>query len=539
MNPISHKETRFADCVIKLDLDAVSSFKRHRGESFVCQSVTHWEAGRAVDLVRLAMSSFPENSIFDFLLGEQLSILRTSTKKFGVGWRVFEDLENIDILLNDLFAKHETTLLIERSVLAETIDVLLESGGKLGKLYFKSPHRDFRYAVFCQLDTLKCSAEIVRLTQVSFSASLPKFIDSGIASKQTVVVKETQKSNLPSAENEAELNVAVCNQASSRMQTVSVEDKLNGEQYFKTRLELTASSSKLVELQKTWEAPVFVVQNSEFVEHNHLSTAQSPASLVDTLSTNDQKTHDMLSFAGESSAPLNKQSDEVLDNMQSNSVVESEAEMEIHIRSDSVFDVSLCVLLDDKVETAIAFAAYLPEIAGRDTRIAEIGLLRRRFKSVFQRFVPVTEIFELTSLSFSRHTANGISQFLSNIADDPSESTPVIVIGRELIESLEFNAFTKFLDASFDNTRIVVFGPGNVDLLSKFLNLSALVDWATESVFVLTNNDAAVADTPDLSENRTVHVYITAYIKQQLLLAEKKGVFIHKLRELERQRLLK
>jgi hypothetical protein len=539
LNLINHKDIRFADCVIKLDLNGASSYRRLRAETFVLEAMTPWDFSTAFDVVRIALGSFPDHLVVDFLLGEQLSTSRTSSKKFGIGWKIFEQEDSVEILFNDLFAKHETTLSVERSVLTEAGDVLLKSVGNLGKLYYTIPRRDFRYAVYCQLDGLKCSTDIVRQTQVSFSVSLPKFMNPGDSLKSSEIKKETQEIIPSSIDSVFELVFADASQSSNRMPSVSVEANFDPTKHLDTRIEPEMSSLKLVELKETPAAMVFAFEEPETVEQNRLSAMQSRTSLAGTLSANDEETYDKLSFAAEPSVYVDKQTDEVFINMQLNAVVDSKAVDDIRIILESSFDVTLCVLLDDKVETAIASAAFLSEIVSRDTRVIEIGLWRRRFKSVFQRFVPVTEVFELTSLNFPRQVGGDLSRFLSNIAVESHESTPVVVMGKELFNSTAFNELRKIFDDSFNKARLVVFSQGNLDLLSTFPDLSALIDWSTESIFVLTNQGADLIGTPELTESSTVHIYITPYIKQQLLTAEQKGVFNQKLRELERQILLR
>jgi hypothetical protein len=195
---------------------------------------------------------------------------------------------------------------------------------------------------------------------------------------------------------------------------------------------------------------------------------------------------------------------------------------------DDEYDMTLCVLLDEKQETAIAAAAYLDQQAALRREIIEIGLWRKRFKSAFYHFGDVTEVYELNRLPLVSADRQDLSAFIGRFSKSARGLGPVVTIGQELIVVNLASDMYHLLAEQFARVRLVVVGHRDVALTSHWAALSGFINLAARSVVILGGEPSPAPKSLLRKGTDIKRFYLPPYLKQQILAAENNGSWSQK-----------
>jgi hypothetical protein len=197
--------------------------------------------------------------------------------------------------------------------------------------------------------------------------------------------------------------------------------------------------------------------------------------------------------------------------------------------------ITLCVLLDENIETAIAASAFVVNEYPYVSQLAEIGLWRRRFKSVLSRFTNVSEVYELSQFPISLQEYENVSDFLDRQRVKVQPDHPVIVIGQEMLDDLTSRGFADVIVNKFSNISVVVVGQSHRSLSAHLSGVCNLAEIATDCSLLI--GGEPVVDLPGVISNckEVRGYYLPTYLKMAILVAEKKGFAFVKVRELAAQ----
>ncbi|MGJ8589957.1 MAG: hypothetical protein ACSHXW_17580 [Yoonia sp.] len=494
MHVIGHNDVRIAEGVVRLHPSGASSFRRVRNNTFQLQAAFTAKSTNPIDVVRMALDSISGSPMIDIIIDDQLSTAEISVKTFGTGWTIFEKQNEIEITINNLFAKHSVALRIDSAIIEEAADLVREAGVEEGYIFYATPSCDFRFSVFCPLKNISCMNDILQQTQVDFCVKLPTFIDE-------------QDQYL------ADVSTGQMNEC-----TKNIEEVAGSCQYYPIRSSKRGdiSPKKGVELQKGK-----VESDSVAQEHINIATINLPLELTEApglLNTeNEQATTQM--FANE---VLPIQLDEIAKELHSKNL-------------ESDFDITFCILLDDKSDTAMAAAALLSRDYRNGPQIAEIGLWKRRFKSNFSRFAHVSAILELTNFPLSEIDYQDISKFLDNQMQNTSYAHPVVVLGQEMLDDLQSKDFTDFVGNQFRRIKLILAGQSELAISTRLIGVEHFVDIATECSMLIGGDALIDRSTQFFNITDVQRFYLPPYLKLSLLVAEKNGVAVEKIEEVSRQ----
>ena len=499
MSRIRHNNVRFADGLVWLNASSASSYRRIRNNTFKLQAVFNITTDQPIDVVGMAVASIQDLHIIDILIDDQLSVAELSSRKFGTGWTIVDNDDVIEVNINDLFMKHAVTLRIESTVVLEAADLLRQAGVAGGNIFYACPSPDFRFSIFCPLGQVFSKRDVLYHTQVDFCVSLPKFIDQ-------------QQTNVPLSRTRP--SDAYLTEPSSKDMTLNQDG---------IRSQITKpASTNHVAAAEILEEPVGASEAVTEPKINAIrpETCQSlvafGAKTMSNIESQDNSTEASIRLLPQKPANVGfKGLNEKYDDFQP--------------------DINLCVLLDEKIDTAIAAAAYLVSEYPYVVQLAEIGLWRRRFKSVLSRFANVSEVFELSHFPISTTEYQEISDFLIQQRLKMQPAQPFIVIGQEMLDDLSSGDFAELIGKQFESISLVVVGQSDLALSARLSGVSHLAEIADECTLLI--GSEPVMDVPGILTNCTGvrRFYLPPYLKLSLLVAEKSGLASEKLRELASQ----
>jgi hypothetical protein len=233
-----------------------------------------------------------------------------------------------------------------------------------------------------------------------------------------------------------------------------------------------------------------------------------------------------------SSASIDIASTPAIDDVQA---IPSVASARMGKTDEALFDVTLTVLLDEKVDTTIAAAAFLAREASDADLVVEIGLWRRRFKSAFSRFFDVSKIFELERLPMSSRDLQEVSGFIEGLCRGSAVTHSFIVIGEEMMDVASVQDFSDILAVSSSRLRVAVFSQSDLALSARRSGVSHFADRSLECLIVM-GGDSMMDVSELLGKQVTVRrFYLPPYLKQAVLLADKNGVAAEKVRKVAHQ----
>lgn len=499
LNAIGHNSISLADGVVKLGQSSASAYRRTLIESFELHAYFSVEGNRPIDVVRRAVESVDDSPAIDILIDHKLSVVDVSRKKFGTGWTISENNDFVNVYVNDLFSQHAVTLRIDSSIVIEGAALLRENGVESGRLFYATPSRDFRFCVFCPLAEVYSAEDLLAKTQVEFCVRIPKFIDEHVNPFTGLKIDLDSKQSNSSA---------LCHVS-------------KGSQNNLTSLDLGKST--------------------EFTHHDllaHLpfdaSQPLSPRNIYEhSVSVGQIEQNDVVEFDGNCDTASTTSAIFGRSNKSLQAYTESE---EVFCKSRATgFDITVCVLLDEKVDTAMAAAAFFSrELADTDL-LAEIGLWRHRFKSAFSRFVPIYDIFELAHLPMSDHDLQKMEAFLTRLRGNTNAQGLTVVIGEEMLDADSSRALTNIIGEKFNSVQLIAVGQSDLYLSARWSGLSQFAEISASCSFLVEVDSlvgqSAVVD--KLSGLR--YFYLPPYLKQSILMAESKGFASEKIRELAPQ----
>jgi hypothetical protein len=445
----------------------------------------------------MAVESLRDLPLVDVLIDDQLTVTDFSPRKFGTGWTITESDEVVEVKINDLFVRHAVTLRIESTVVKEAAELVRQTGVRGGNILLACPSSDFRFTIFCPLEQVFSTQDILSRSQVDFCINIPKFID----------------------EREDNLTEVRTNPVDENLNEPPAEELKEGTQAILTHL-TRPNMTNNVTVAEIFEMPFDTLEMSSTPKAHAIRTDMS-ASERDIKAK--KNTENKLGIT----EPVISISEPRL----SNENVQ-ECTGDYH---DFQFDISLCVLLDEKIDTAIAASAYLVSEYPYVAQCAEIGLWRRRFKSIFSRFANVPEVFELSQFPISTKEYEKVSDFLDHQKLNVQPAHPVIVIGQEMLDDLTSRDFANLVKNRFDSISIVVVGQSHHSLAARLSGVNHLTEIATKCSLLI-GDEPGVDLSSIISNCREVRrFYLPTYLKLALLVAEKKGLVTEKVRELAAQ----
>lgn len=178
------------------------------------------------------------------------------------------------------------------------------------------------------------------------------------------------------------------------------------------------------------------------------------------------------------------------------------------------FDLTLCVLLDEKQETAMAAAAFLEQQAALHGPVTEIGLWRKKFKSAFQHFSDVTDVFELVRLPIDAAVRADLARYVEKLG-----AGPVITLGQELIVVNLVDDLYQLMAQQFDRVRLVVVGHRDAALITHWAALSGFIHLAAQTIVILGGEPTPAPKSLLRKETQIRRFYLPPYLKQQILAA--------------------
>lgn len=499
MNTISHNSVRLAEGLVKLGQSSASAYRRTLNDSYQLQACYPVDDNRPIDVVGRAIASVDDIDATDILIDDKLSVVDVSRKKFGTGWAITANDDYINVYVNDLFSHHAVTLRIESSIVVEGAALLRDNGLESGRLFYATPSREFRFSVFCPLAEVYSTQDLLAKTQVEFCVRIPKFVDEYVNSFIGMRRYQNTKSfHSPAARHDT-----------------------NG-----------------------WERDID--PSDEIKKGEHLSIDFATHSTFDALKTvSATSTHELPLPVGPSlrddvaesyeSHDIETKTFAKADSSSSRLEAGTESEKNLFKSRDTDFDITVCVLLDGKVDTAIAAAAFFSgELVDTDIFV-EVGLWRDRFKSAFSRFMPVSDTYELAHLPMSGYDLQQIEAFLTELRGSTKTRGLTTVIGEEMIDVASSKALSNIIHKQFSRVQLVVFGQSDLSLSACWSGLSQFVERSTQCSFFI-GADLLVNKSALLDKLAGVRqFYLPPYMKHSLLIAEKKGVAFEKLRALAPQ----
>ena len=488
MNSFLDQYIRLNDRVVKLDDTSASCYRRVRAESFEQVAFFPLKNHQPLDVVRMAAKSFSSNIDIDILIDEQISVVGVSNENLFKGWRISAKHGLVEVVVSDIFANRVVTLSIELTVILEAAEYVHQSGVPNGRIFFSSPSQDFRYSVFCPLGRLRSVEDVLSQCGVGLSVAFPRFDELTDTSLKIPVAQRPRP---------AQKSIDITPQA--RIERPGKKRNFLFGRYFSKR---DAEMEVLVGQLPYFSRPGVGASASE----NVTSDVNRPESVLNA----EDVTGTLISLR----LP-----------------VESAVKAEF-TPLDASIDAVLCVLLDGKADTAIAAAAFLARQAQSAEVLVEIGLWRRKFKSVFSDFATITNTFELVRLPMSETEKNNLSTFLGALNDGDADKAPVIVIGEELLDAKSLHDFNEVLATCFPRTKLIVFGQGNLAVSAHWRGLAHLVNGAVDHAVVL--GEEPTADVIALFGKRSDshRYYLPPYRKQSILALNKTGNASHIVREM-------
>jgi hypothetical protein len=541
MHPIHREDIRIADRVVRLDIDSASAFVRVRSDTFEPKAFFTLGPRQPEDVVRMAVKVLGDDCPIDILIDNKLSVAEFSAKKFGTGWSIEKKDDLIEVCVNDLFASHMVTLCIDSTVVSEAAHLLRQSGVRMGRIFYACPNKNFRYAVFCPLQNENSAQSLLDETRVSFSVELPRFLE-GIASSTILprpsVVADTVEKDRLDAQSLQSMTVRTVGGAATDLDCYPQKSNLpdiafadNGAQGGRTASVTDMSSLLHPAAAKPLRTALLpFMPASEAPPAPELAT-KKPQSAPLQNATSPEPT----------SMPLKPKSRAVerLDYIPEEPLVPASAASPvpdtISFAQEVEFDAYLIIMLDEKVESAIAAAAFLSQVASGSQTIVEIGLWRRKLKGPLGRFFEINDVFELTDFPASSGTLGELSAFLGGLDRGTPNMRPIIVIGEEMLDKRSVDDFRGVLESTFERLWLIVCGESDEAFAVHLSELSSFIDSASNLDLVFGGASSAdlAAKFGDRAAMRRFHLPFN--LKQNLLVAEKKGNALPRVRELAPQ----
>jgi hypothetical protein len=532
MRSILREYIRVADRVVKLDQDSASSYTREHGCTLRRHAVFPLGPLVPVDVVRLAVATLGGHSTVDVLIDNRFSAVDVSRKKFGSGWSITKTDDLIEVCVNGLFSLHAFTLRIDSTVVIEAAHLARHSGLRKGRIFYVYPSRSFRYSVFCPLGDVHTAQDILDQTQVGFSVEIPSFIDD----------KTTASAHLAHATPTRQVSVTYArgtpaNLSALQADTAPRDDKGN-----------YAVSTTTLSVTRAQDA-ISVTRATELPVPGYNREAEDVVAIRDIARSDDTEARQITTpvpvqpfvppvailpeakearpvagkFFNESNDVRSDQIDDVPGNPLIASPPVTNSLAGEPSAEDGSFDINLFVMLDEKVDTAMAAAAFLARQTSQTAGIVEVGLWRRRLRSVLGRFATISDVFELTTLPWSTANLMDFSTFIDGLDRGTSDSRPVMVIGEELLDPDASRDFCDALSSVFPRMRLIIFGQGNASLSAHWSILSDLVERACECHVLLGDEIIDGLGSMMGKRARMSRYYLPRYLKHKLLDAEKKG----------------
>ncbi|MGJ8603691.1 MAG: hypothetical protein ACSHXH_06145 [Marivita sp.] len=473
MTKILHQDIRIGDVAIKVGQDFVSTCDRVRTEVFQNNLTVRCNPDSLTEALDAVSDRLPAYQMVDVIFDFPIDRAECSDteKRVISGWTVFKAKDTTQIKIRDLFSKEIVTVDIKYDILDTVIAALRRADLTIGRLFFALPGLGFRYSVHCNYREYWDNNQLVDDIDVSFVVGLPRFTGpdrAEISAKNRNAVKRRVHPRHQIAEPQ-NISADVSHTQSSAALNVPILTR----QPISATSKITQMDQKL----ETWEKGEpdrNVLSNREL---NH----------VDWDSSNQQ-----------TKAPC--------------AAVERE------------FDLTLVILLDAKVDTAIAATAYLAKSLGSEVPITEIGLWRKKFKSAFQRFGSVSEIFELKHLPITRKVHGEMTSFLRSLKIGEGGSDPVIVIGEEFLNPVTATDIADILCKIFPKISLVVFGQSDLALSDHWDGIMKFSESAKSSKVKLGSESWSSSKMQTDQKLEVRRFQLPLHSRQKILHAERNGL---------------
>ncbi|WP_322896257.1 MULTISPECIES: hypothetical protein [unclassified Yoonia] len=255
-------------------------------------------------------------------------------------------------------------------------------------------------------------------------------------------------------------------------------------------------------------------------------------------STQKEQSKDSLLFgnsydaiaAGDQSLAESGTESKVIVNTPEYQPVLSKAELDQRLQNKSLL--TICILLDEGINTAIAASAYLARNVPQDSVVIEIGIWRKKLQSAMQRFTRVIDVLELSSLTMTSSDIRDIEIFLKSIKKTCNDKQLIVAIGADMLNDESTEKIIPLFN-SLGNYSLLVIGQKNNLFADNMRRISQFTNNADPCNILI--SDIISAQELQLPTFDNVNIYsfnLSLINKQQVILAEKNNTLPQKLKEL-------
>lgn len=433
MNSISNEDIKLLDNVVIIRNDGARSYSRTSRETFALIYDLQLDGMKPVDVVRESAESFVNGQPFDVIIEHQATVDQMALLDRSFGWTISDDNGVINIIINDFFCMHTFTLRIERDTVLQVAQLLCNAGYPNTRIFLAMPSTAFRYCVLFPSDINVQSGDLLENARVNFCAHLPKFTNDVVGNIQGTALLDNSLDGLTMGRHESSSLTSVA--ADQDMTNPLVDGQIH-------------SLRPTVDLSVSIENEILPIKEFYVCAEDYRFNLESSGYSVYFLSD---------CYGGCPSEIQPQEEDEIL-----------------------------CFMLDGGAKTSLAVVEFIQQYA-TTFNVFEVGLWRRRLKSLVGKSLHIMDTFEFTKLPISDYEYGLFSDFVKIEHHYEKSDKSCFVFGDELVNDEMIAEIVYLLGKGRSLRKVVIFSENISILNEKLVSISAALDTSSDCVIALKN----------------------------------------------------